>query len=74
MLNTRQETGARGEEHDMTSRATELDCCPAASIAPIAALSVEVGIEAYGRGCVAIGVQLLVSLLDGEDHREFLRL
>jgi hypothetical protein len=36
-------------------------------------LSVEVGvtlIEAYGRGYVAIDVQLLVSLLDGEDHKE----
>jgi hypothetical protein len=31
-------------------------------------------IEAYGRGYVAIDVQLLVSLLDGEDHRDFLRL
>jgi hypothetical protein len=27
-------------------------------------------IEAYGRGYVAIDVQLLVSLLDGEDQRE----
>jgi hypothetical protein len=40
-------------------------------------LSVEVGvtsIEAYGCGYVAIDVQLLVSLLDREDHRDFLRL
>jgi hypothetical protein len=39
-------------------------------------LSVEVGvtsIEAYGHGYVAIDIQLLVSLLDGEDHKDFLR-
>jgi hypothetical protein len=38
--------------------------------------SVEVGvtsIEAYERGYVAIDVQLFVSLLDGEDQRDFLR-
>jgi hypothetical protein len=38
---------------------------------------VEVGvtsIEACGCGYVAVDVQLLVSLLDGEDHRDFLRL
>jgi hypothetical protein len=29
-------------------------------------------IEAYGCGYVAIAAQLLVSLLDGEDHRDFL--
>jgi hypothetical protein len=27
-------------------------------------------IEAYGRGYVAIDVQLLVSFLDGEDHMQ----
>jgi hypothetical protein len=31
-------------------------------------------IEAYGRGYVAINVQLLISLLDGEDQRDFLQL
>jgi hypothetical protein len=39
--------------------------------------SVEVSvtsIEAYGRGCVTIDVQLLASLLDGKDQRDFLRL
>jgi hypothetical protein len=30
-------------------------------------------IKAYGRGYVATGVQVLVSLLDGEDQRDFLR-
>jgi hypothetical protein len=40
-------------------------------------LSVEVGVtsmETYGRGFVPIDVQLMVSLLDGEDYRDFLQL
>jgi hypothetical protein len=31
-------------------------------------------VEAYGCGYVAIDIQLLVSLLDGEDHKDFLLL